>query len=1309
RLLTPRRCDGAKPRRPCSGSNGGGTSGRGNGGGSSDYNRTSPSCLGDNDDINDDGGYGDTAGAYQYGSGGDGGGSDFGDDCGSGGGEGALHPNLGEELRELERLYGAADRTQSGYRSRQRWLDRRAAERERVYGPRHRDADVRLLALRRHLAAAGKLRRRGRFAPNDSMPRASTWHKLPPATQRLILEERAAALLEAVGLPMLAGRRLYLAVPGLLCDISYGVAALLRGLTARQGCSVETAAAMIVNRPLLGELRADHLEATAAELSVWVSGDSGGSGGGGLPLSLAMQRLTEEPSLAADGSMALIARCEALCEALALSRAGALQYMARQPRLMALDPRVIPTRVVAARRLMQLAAGRPAVRQSSHGPETSAAVAVGAAAGAIASGAAPYLPSPGHSPAPPPPPSLLLCSGPQLAACLTVLQRLLGLQPPVAASMLAAQPALALQSPAALAAAYDFLAANLGPVAFARASSMAVATGASNGATTDVFETLSSREQLQQSNGPSSKDSLSDGKHQPRLLHPTLPPQLLQQHQQQQQQQQQQHHHHNNHNHNQLPMPPLQVQRLVQECPDVLLLEPRRAATALDVLTRVLKDVATDGSLPEDACGREEVSLGWEEEAGLAAEGEEEWSQAESLAGLMAVDRASRWARRTAISMAMRAPRLLLCRLIPSVQAGGDGGGVADTPARSRQATIMSLVKAINEAQGKQRIDAAALALDSPHWPRPIVALPQVYEAGVVAPAAGDVSGGSVLDGPGGSAFVRSNESALTASAAAAGVGPVPIDLGLREAELRCILIPCRSAPPGGEVPAWQQPDSAASYGAPGSLESAVRVPDGSAWNGGVGGSGDAAFIRSWLWRQVLTVEPGLLLLPSTQLSATVEALCAWMAVPADALSYYLLPSGGVARPPSAVRRGGGLNSTERELELSPSGTLIRLRRNHVALLTLRADTLQRAGYHLWSWLSGGAASSAADVAAVLRAQPGLLYDNATMRTCGCVLHALLGDGAAEPGGVAGAFMANDANTEVESELPDWARVSPPGDADPWVGRGWAYGAVASRQAKDASSSSSSPPPPPPPSMPAAAASLLMQFAGEVLSEGVLQLLAVAPVAVITEAATATEACLAGAPEVTHDQAPLEGAGDAVHRGRREVGLTVADGFGPGVGIRLDRALGMLTKLLGIGRLAAAALVLSTRGSSALLVEGLSPAAVASVERAMLAIRRGGAWRREMRRYLNGSTSYGGAGFSEQGLLGGESLEAVSASAQELLVVLREWRRVARLEALEAAGLQDAVSFAMVLQLPEDEWRKLALRLQLSPLASLENSRGLLP
>ncbi|KXZ53612.1 hypothetical protein GPECTOR_6g529 [Gonium pectorale] len=192
-----------------------------------------------------------------------------------------------------------ADRRRSSYRSRQQLLDRQAAAREALYGARHRDADVRLLALRRELAAAGKLRRRGRFADNDAMPRRSTWHKLAPELQRTILEERASALQEEVALPLPAGRRLYASVPGLLCDITYGVATKLKSLAARLGCGVAAAAAAVVARPLLAELRPDVLEACAAEVSLWL--------GAGSPLSLTAGRLAREPSLLLDGPRPLLA------------------------------------------------------------------------------------------------------------------------------------------------------------------------------------------------------------------------------------------------------------------------------------------------------------------------------------------------------------------------------------------------------------------------------------------------------------------------------------------------------------------------------------------------------------------------------------------------------------------------------------------------------------------------------------------------------------------------------------------------------------------------------------------------------------------------------------------------------------------------------------------------------------------------------------------------------------------------------------------------------------------------------------------
>ncbi|GLC34419.1 hypothetical protein PLESTM_000193300 [Pleodorina starrii] len=1162
---------------------------------------------------------------------GDGGGYDRGGGGGGDGSEAPLGPSLAEELRELERLYGSADRTRSSYRSRQKWLDRRAAEREAVYGARHRDADVRLLALRRYLAAAGKLRRRGRFAPNDAMPRPSTWHKLPPATQRRILDERAAELLADVGLPLAAGRRLYVAAPGLLCDISYGVAARLRALAARLGCSVEAAAA-IAARPLLGELRLDLLEATAAEVSVWLGGSS--------PPGLVLQKLTEEPSLAAEGSMALISRCEALCGALPLSRPAALKYMVRQPRLMALDPRAIPGRVAAARRLIQLAAGRAA---------------------------APAAASPAPPPPPPslPPPSLLLCTGPQLAECLTLLQRLLALPPPAAAALLASQPALALQPPAALAAAVDFLCANLPPppptAAAGFQTGLPPAGRGRRSSATPLEGADPQPDQWRRLRGVSGAAEPSPlGRQPPPVSQQRGPLVRVRQKEGQQQHQQQ--------------LPPPHVQLLVRRCPDVLFLEPRRAAAAMEVLAGAMAE-ATAAEATEAGSLRGGGGGGEEEE-------EEEGCQVES---------AWQRARRAAAAMAAGAPRLLLCRLIPpagGVSGGGGGGGAGGSRqlARSRQTTILALVKAIDEAQRKRRVDAASLALDAPRWPRPLVPLPYEYGAGAVAPAAGGAAAVSVLDGGGGDDGPRgggggggggggsaaaAGESALRAAAAAAGVGPIPIDLGLREAELLRVLAPSglsSHARQGAEGPAASYGRDHAGDGAGGDVYDAFAV----------------RAVRSWLWREVLTAEPGLLLLPPSQLGSTVDALCTWLAVPADALSYYLFPCGVAATGPTTPGSQGPVAAATSP-GVTPPPPPRRRRRHHASLLMLRSDSLQRRGYHLWAWLGGAAAAAGADVAAVLRVEPSLLYDRTVMRACALVLFQVLGEAAGGAdgadnggGGGAAAAAAARASTDVGLDvgqglegqaLPAWVLVRPPTDADSSGGGGGGSGRGSAAAARGLAPGDVA-------AMPPAAAALLLRFPGDILSDGVLQLLAAAP---------AAPAAGIAADKATSPARPAVAAAEAAEAA-------------PGARIRscLSRAVGLLGELLGVGRLAAAALVLTTHGSAARLVEELPPAAVASVERAMAAIRRGDAWRRELRRYLYGSTSSGGGGGWSQGLeAGGESLEAVSASAGELLGLLREWRRVERLEALEAAGMQDAASFATVLQLPEGEWRQLAMSLQL--------------
>ncbi|EFJ48578.1 hypothetical protein VOLCADRAFT_117504 [Volvox carteri f. nagariensis] len=1183
RLVTPRRQDRTDSRRRSN------SRGRGDGGANAVRSRSDDGADGDlvdnmynTYDTHVDGN-GDSSVDGSGGGGGD-------------GGDGPLQGSLAEELQELERMYGAADRTRSSYRSRQRWLDRRAAEREVVYGPRHRDADVRLLALRRHLAAAGKLRRRGRFAPNDSLPRASTWHKLPPATQRSILDERASELQREVGLQPQVARRMYVAAPGLLCDISYGVAARLRALAARLGCSVEGAAAAIASRPLLAQLRVDQLEATAAEISTWVGwspgGGGGGDGGGGgvLPLSLAMQRLAQEPSLAAEGSMALIS------------------------------------------------------------------------------------------------------SGAQLASSVTLLQRLLGLSPPAAAAMVIVQPALALLPPAELAAAVDFLAANVPPPTGAHSPGLVPPPMTFSAAVSSPATAVTARRvgataaaAADQHRPP---DGLSQGQGRPggkqrRLL--SIPPPQPPPSQQQQQQ-----------------LPPLHVQLLVQRYPDILLLEPSRAASALGVLARILRDAAA------------------------------ETAAAAVAATVPGSDRAAELVRVE--------PRLLLCQLIPPIRQSDDGGREdgSGVMVRDRRITILSLVKAIEEAHRKRRVDAASLALDSADWPRPLVRLPYEYDAGTVAPADGGLASVSVLDDElgaprpevvgGNAAATAGGEAALLAAAAVAGVGTIPVDLGLREAELLRIILPGLLMPLGQEPPALQA-SGAAPYDRPYGTSLAV---EGSGWNLDVA--------RSWLWREVIAAEPGLLLLPPAQLAATTTTLCAWLAVPLDALSYYLFPCGpSILGPTASVRqlepRGRGASpastseavaviatGTEAAKFASPHGPL-RSRRSHAALLTRRQDTLQRAGYLVWDWLGGAAAATAADVAEVLRALPSLMYDSVAMHTCARVLHALVDecDGITDAGGSgdgdADTSMPGDMVVQAPAAaafeitgfgLPAWVLVSPPSDeADPWVGADLGSGAAEGRQAQD--------PTIPPPPMPAAAAALLLQFPSELLSGGVLQLLLDAtPTADTADTAPAADVAVEAlaAPELNDGPccgaAQEVGGGDSAHFavGRESSGGTLVHGKGRR-GSRLYQAVRGISELLGVGRLAAAALVLATQGSAALLVEGLSSTAIASVKRVISAVRRGDAWRRELRRYLYGNTSSygsGALGISEQAQQGGnESLKAVSASAWELLCLLREWRRASRLEALVAAGwgvaavgLEGAVSFATVLQLPDDEWGSLAQHLQLA-------------
>lgn len=76
------------------------------------------------------------------------------------------------------------------------------------------------------------------------------------------------------------------------------------------------------------------------------------------------------------------------------------------------------------------------------------------------------------------------------------------------------------------------------------------------------------------------------------------------------------------------------------------------------------------------------------------------------------------------------------------------------------------------------------------------------------------------------------------------------------------------------------------------------------------------------------------------------------------------------------------------------------------------------------------------------------------------------------------------------------------------------------------------------------------------------------------------------------------------------------------------------------------------------------PYLVHPVSKAMCVIRRGQSWQRELRRYLYGSTSYGNLRRHDS-----ESLAAVGASCEELLTLVRLWRQLGRLEALEATGV----------------------------------------
>ncbi|KXZ53613.1 hypothetical protein GPECTOR_6g530 [Gonium pectorale] len=176
-----------------------------------------------------------------------------------------------------------------------------------------------------------------------------------------------------------------------------------------------------------------------------------------------------------------------------------------------------------------------------------------------------------------------------------------------------------------------------------------------------------------------------------------------------------------------------------------------------------------------------------------------------------------------------------------------------------------------------------------------------------------------------------------------------------------------------------------------------------------------------------------------------------------------------------------------------------------------------------------------------------------------------------------------------------------------------------------------------------------------------------------------------------------------IHLGLREAELLrlLEPAYHTWAATRLGRAVTRLAALLGVGRPAAATVVLSSGGRAAELVEQLPAEAEESVAQAMALVQRCSSWRRELQRYVFGNTSTVGFGDGHRGSGGGgagggsgpgvaEDLETVAASAWELLAVLREWRRVGRMEELAANGMQDAVSYVTVLQMPEEEWRDVA-------------------
>ncbi len=240
----------------------------------------------------------------------------------------------------------------------------------------------------------------------------------------------------------------------------------------------------------------------------------------------------------------------------------------------------------------------------------------------------------------------------------------------------------------------------------------------------------------------------------------------------------------------------------------------------------------------------------------------------------------------------------------------------------------------------------------------------------------------------------------------------VPVlDLGVREHELLSLLCPSSlHATQGGSTPFPEQPP--ARKGPRGrdrrqqqdeESEEADRVMPRV--------TGGLSKGRAVLWSHVLVPYPQLLFVPMEQLASTVEALCAWLAVPPEDLLPVLYGAAG-ALGDAAVQGSAGASSATAGATAAAAAAEaaapygledVALMRERVLaafslggadggtdgstgagtangrLLLEAADRIQQAGSAVWVWLGGPDAVPQEALVALLRGVPLLLcYDVAS-------------------------------------------------------------------------------------------------------------------------------------------------------------------------------------------------------------------------------------------------------------------------------------------------------------------------------------------